>query len=185
MEALKVQIDAVRARTQALVSGLTPDQLMLRPSPSSWSIAECLAHLNLTAAVIQPRINAAIDCGRKREITGAGPFSPGVVGRLLFWVAEPPLKFRLRAPKKIVPQVTGDNPSQVVREFMNVQDGWEKLVRDSEGLDQNRIKVASFPGLPLMRLSGMIRWMLAHQRRHLLQAETARGQITQSFRAKV
>ena len=178
-EELKVQLDRIRSRTAALVSGLTPDQLTRRPSPSNWSITECLAHLNLTAAVVQPKVAIAIEGARKNNLTGSGPFSPGAMGRLLFWIAEPPPKFRMRAPKKIVPSVAHGEPAQVVSDFRKVQDGWEKLIDDAEALDQNRIKLQSFPGLPRVRLSGAIPWMLAHQRRHLLQAEDVKRQITQ------
>src|SRR5207302_5392643 len=47
------EINGFRCRAQALVSGLTPEQLTRRPQPGKWSIAECLAHLNMTAATVQ------------------------------------------------------------------------------------------------------------------------------------
>jgi DinB family protein len=173
------QINALRTRAQQLVSGLTSDQLTRRPEPSKWSITECLAHLNLTAAVVQPKIAEAIERGRQEKIEGKGPFAPGAFGRLLLWVAEPPPKFRMRAPKNIAPQVAHGNPDQVVADFMKFQDGWEKLIRDCEGLDQEKIKVAPlFAGLPRLRLAAPIPWMLAHQRRHLAQAENVKRQIT-------
>ncbi len=174
------QIRAIRTRAQQLVSGLTSDQLTRRPEPSKWSIAECLAHLNLTAAAVQPKIAAAIERGKKENITGTGPFLPGPMGKLLIWMAEPPPRFRMRAPKNIAPSVGHGDPAQVMAEFMKVQDAWENLIRDCDGLDQNRVKIASlFPGLPRLRLCATVPWMLAHQRRHLLQAENVKREITQ------
>ncbi|HSM84659.1 MAG TPA: DinB family protein, partial [Candidatus Limnocylindrales bacterium] len=146
-----------------------------------WSIAECIAHLNLTAAAVQPRIASAIERGKKDGWTASGPFSPGLMGRLMIWIAEPPPKFRLRAPKGIVPEISRGDPAQVVSEFMMVQDGWERLIRDCEGLDQKRVKVSSlFPGLPPVRLAAPIPWMMAHQRRHLWQAEKVKKQLNGS-----
>lgn len=172
------QINAIRTRAQQLVSGLTADQLTHRPDPANWSIAECFEHLNLTAAAVQPRIAEAIERGKKENITGMGPFSPGLLGRLAIWVAEPPPKFRLRAPKNIAPKLAGGDPSRTIADFMKVQDGWENLVRNCAGLDQNRITVPGlFPGLPPLRLAAPITWMLAHQRRHLWQAENVKEQI--------
>ena len=174
------QLNAIRILAQQLVSGRTRDQLTRRPDPSKWSIAECLAHLNLTADVVQSKIAAAIEQGRKMNMTGTGPFSPGGFGRLLIWIAEPPPKFRMRAPKKIAPAIAHADPAQIVADFMKFQDGWEKLIRDCDGLDQNRIKVASlFPGVPRLRLAAPIPWMMAHQRRHLWQAENVKRHITQ------
>lgn len=177
---LAAQLNAIRTRARELVSGLTPDQLTRRPDPAKWSIAECLAHLNLTAAAVQPKIAAAIEQGRQANITGTGPFSPGIIGRLLIWVAEPPPKFKMRAPKYISPSVAHGDTAQVIADFGKFQDVWEKLIRDCGGLDQKRIKVSSvFPGMPSVRLAMTIPWLLAHQRRHLAQAEEVRRQITQ------
>jgi hypothetical protein len=168
----------IRRRARGLVDGLTPEQLTRRPDPSSWSIAECLAHLNLTAAIVQQEVATAIQRGKNEKITAQGPFSPGPLGRLLIWIAEPPPKFRIRAPRSIVPEVVHGDPGQVVAEFMKVQDEWERLSRDSEGLNQNRLRVPSIaPGLPALRLAAQFPWMMAHQRRHLLQAEKVKQQI--------
>jgi hypothetical protein len=179
------QVNAIRIRVRELLAGLMPDQLTRRPGPAKWSIAECLAHLNLTAATVQPRIAAAIEQGKQANITGTGPFSPGIIGRLLLWVAEPPPKFKMRAPKYISPSVAHGDPAQVIADFGKFQDGWEKLIRDCDGLDQKRIKVSSlFPGMPTVRLAVPIPWLLAHERRHLAQAEEVKRQIAQASVAK-
>lgn len=180
VDELTRQVTSIRARAQQLVVGLSADQLTRRPDPARWSIAECLAHLNLTAATVQPKIAAAIEQGKQANITGRGPFSPGIIGRLLIWVAEPPPKFKMRAPKYISPSVAHGDPAQVIADFGKFQDGWEKLIRDCDGLDKKRIKVPSlFPGMPSMRLAIPIPWLLAHERRHLAQAEGVKRQITQ------
>jgi hypothetical protein len=62
-------------------------------------------------------------------------------------------------------------------EFLKAQDGWERLMRESDGLDQARIKLGSLTSLFRARLSAAVPWMLAHQRRHLLQAEKVKQQI--------
>lgn len=180
LDEITADINAIRARAEELLSGLTADQLTRRPDPAKWSIAECVEHLTLTAAAVQPRVAEAIERGKRENITGTGPFSPGLLGRLAIWMAEPPPKFALRAPKNIAPKLAGGDPSRMIADFMKVQDGWEKLVRDCAGLDQNRITVPGlFPGLPPLRLAAPVPWMLAHQRRHLWQAENVKRQITQ------
>lgn len=177
-EELAGQLDSIRKRAQQLVSGLTPDQLTRRPHPAKWSIGECLQHMNLTAATVQPKIAAAIEKGKREKVTGTGPFSPGPLGKLLIWIAEPPPKFRLRAPRNIAPKPEQTGSPELIAEFMRFQDGWQKLIQDCEGLNQKKIKVESlFPGLPSLRLAAPIPWMLAHQRRHLLQAENVKRSI--------
>jgi DinB family protein len=172
------QLAEIRRRAEQVIGGLMPEQLMRRPDPAKWSIAECLAHLNLTASVVQPKIAAAIEQGKNGKILGTGPFGLGFWGRLLTWFAEPPPKIRLRAPKGIAPKVETDDPAKIISEFMRCQDEWARLLREAEELDQRKIKVPGlFPGLPTLRLSAPIPWMLAHERRHLWQAENVKQQL--------
>ncbi|MFI5104023.1 MAG: DinB family protein, partial [Terriglobales bacterium] len=82
---LAEQLDEMRLRAEALVSGLTPAQLTKRPHPSKWSIAECIVHLNMTAALVQRLMEKAIARGKRENTLGAGPFDIGAKGRLLVW----------------------------------------------------------------------------------------------------
>ncbi|HLJ26653.1 MAG TPA: DinB family protein [Candidatus Angelobacter sp.] len=178
MKTLLNQLEDIRRCAQELIAGLSPEQLMRRPDPAKWSIAECLAHLNLTGTGYVPLIEAAIRRGREGKMLGKGPFKPGLLGSLLKWIAEPPPKFRFRAPENILPPSSITDPSRVIAEFMRLQDEWERLVRESDGLDLKRVKVDSpLPQLPRLRLAAPVPWMLAHERRHLLQAEKVKAEI--------
>jgi hypothetical protein len=169
----------IRRRTQQLIDGLGPEQLTRRPDPGKWSIAECLAHLNVTGTMMQKTIGSAIQRGKTGKIAGQGPFKSGAIGGLFMWIAEPPPKFKIKAPARILPPTNITDPSQVVTEFLRLQDEWARLVREADTLDLNKIKVKTgFPGLPAMRLGATIPWMMAHQRRHLLQAEAVKQNIS-------
>jgi hypothetical protein len=164
-----------RRRAQALIADLTQEQIMRRPDPGKWSIAECIAHLNLTATTVQKLMALGIERGRQEKKFGKGPFSIGARGRLFIWIAEPPPKFKLRAPKNVRPPAAIDDPGQLLPDFMKAQDEWERLMREQEGLDLARIIVGQGPFR--MRLAAVLPWMMAHQRRHLLQAENVKRQI--------
>ena len=168
---LSDELNQIRRRAQALVHGVPADQLTRRPDPASWSVAECLAHLNVTAAVMQSLIAHAIAQGKKAEVFGQGPFKLGVKGRLFIWIAEPPPKFRVRAPKALVPAAPMDDPSQLLVTFLRAQDEWERLWQEAQGLDMASINIGRRWSLLRCRLSASFPWMMAHQRRHLLQAE--------------
>jgi uncharacterized damage-inducible protein DinB len=164
-----------RRRAQALVDAVSADQLMRRPDPGKWSIAECLAHLNITAETLQKFMARGIEQAKQEKRFGEGPFSIGPKGRLLVWIAEPPPKFRIRAPKNVRPTAAINDPLQVLPAFMKAQDEWERLMQEQEGLDLAKIKVGQ--GVFRMRLAAALPWMMAHQRRHLLQAENVKRQI--------
>src|SRR5690349_8068461 len=164
-----------RRRAQALIDAVSADQLMRRPDPGKWSIAECLAHLNMTAATVQKFMAHGIERGKQEKKFGSGPFSIGPKGRLMVWIAEPPPKFRIRAPKKVRPPATIDDPLRVLPQFLHAQDEWDRLMHEQEGLNLARIKVGQ--GAFRMRLAAALPWMTAHQRRHWLQAENAKRQM--------
>ena len=117
-----------RLRAQSLVSDLPPKQFTKQPEPGKWSIAECILHLNSTAAVMQPLMEKAIVQARQNKKVGVGPFDIGLKGRLLVWIAEPPPKFRIRAPKNVRPPAAIDDPGKLLPDFMKAQDEWERLI---------------------------------------------------------
>jgi DinB family protein len=182
VESVSRDIADSRRRAQALIDTVSADQLMRRPDPGKWSIAECLAHLNLTAETVQKIMARGIEQAKQEKKFGKGPFSLGPNGRLLVWIAEPPPKFRIRAPKNVRPPAAIDDPLQVLPAFMKAQDEWERLMREQEGLDLAKIKVGQ--GIFRMRLAAALPWMMAHQRRHLLQAENVKRQIVSAASAK-
>ncbi|MFI5104972.1 MAG: hypothetical protein ACHP79_08620, partial [Terriglobales bacterium] len=93
------------------------------------------------------------------------------------WFAEPPPKIRIPAPRNIRPPARIDDPLKLLPQFLKVQDEWERLTRESAGLDQARLKIAPLFSPMRARLAAAVPWMLAHQRRHLLQAENVKRQI--------
>jgi len=164
-----------RRRAQALIDSVSADQLMRRPDPAKWSIAECLVHLNITAETVQKFMARGIEQAKQEKRVGEGPFSIGPKGRLLVWIAEPPPKFRIRAPKKVRPPAAIDDPLLLLPAFLKAQDEWERLMREQDGLDLAKIKVGQ--GAFRVRLAAALPWMMAHQRRHLLQAENVKRKI--------
>jgi hypothetical protein len=164
-----------RRRAHALIDTVSADQLTRRPDPGKWSIAECLVHLNVTAATVQQFMAQGIKQGKEEKKLGSGPFSIGPKGRLMVWIAEPPPKFRIRAPKKVRPPATIDDPLRILPQFLHAQDEWERLMHEQEGLNLSKIKVGQ--GAFRVRLAAALPWMMAHQRRHLLQAENVKRQI--------
>src|SRR5438270_13491471 len=108
---LEQELQEIRHRAEQLVAGLSPEQFTCRPDSAKWSIAECLAHLNLTAEFVQPKIAAAIEQGKSKRLFAKGPRNAGFLGRTLVWWAEPPPKISFGAPKNIQPKGAINDPS--------------------------------------------------------------------------
>jgi hypothetical protein len=62
-------------------------------------------------------------------------------------------------------------------DFLKAQDEWERLMRESAGLDLSNIMVGKRFSPFRATLAAALPWMMAHQRRHLLQAENVKRQI--------
>lgn len=172
-----LDLNEARRRAQELVNGLSPEQLLARPTLDKWSIAECLAHLNATASTVQALIAKSIARGKREKKFGAGPFSLGAKGRLLVWIAEPPPKFKIPAPKNVRPPARIDDPLQLLPAFLKAQDEWERLLHEQQGLHLSKIKIGALLSPFRVRLAAAIPWMMAHQRRHLLQAEQVKQRL--------
>jgi DinB superfamily len=170
------QIENIEEDAQELTAPLDDTQFNWRPSPKQWSISECLAHLNVAAALDLPLLAEEIERGRAAGMTGHGPFRYGVVSRWFVGFMDAPPKFRVKAPKIYSPPA-GFTRDKVVPEFLSIHQRLLELVAKANGLDLARIKVASPAGPFKMSLGQRFALVAAHDRRHLWQAWQVRKHI--------
>ena len=86
---------------------------------------------------------------------------------------EPPPKRRMKAPPVFaITAGSGLNTDVVLREFEGAGATWSELLESARGLDLKRIRVAS-PANRLFKfpIGGYFRISVAHERRHLWQAD--------------
>ena len=173
------QIDAIKRDGEAIASGLSDDRFNWRPASDSWSIAECLQHLNVGVTKTLPAFDRAIAEGRSNRQFAPGPFRYGWFSRMMVASMEPPPKFRMKAPRLIRVSVGGSYRGAVVLpEFAVVRDGLAERVRQADGLDLAHVKTIS-PVNRLLRLplGAYFNFILAHDRRHLWQARNVRNRL--------
>lgn len=164
------EIEAIKEQTERVVSGLSDEQLAWRPAPNVWSIADCLAHLNVTNELYMKQIRGGVESARAAGLTGVGPFCHGWLGDLLVWTMEPPARLRLPAPKMFRPPLS-QPAREVVERFVRMQDEMQTLLREADGVDLGRAKIASPESARLkMSLGQAFRLLATHERRHLWQA---------------
>ncbi|MFN7992007.1 MAG: DinB family protein [Bryobacteraceae bacterium] len=163
------QLDRVLEETRDFCSGLSEEQMNWTSAEGSWSIAQCLDHLTITAR----NFGAAIDAGLKPAADQTAKPERAIPvpwwGRLFLKILEPPvLRLKVKAPAPFQPQ-PGRSTSLVLSEFLdaheNLRRNWSRWMQ----ADLGRTKVAGpfpFP-FPL----GLVLHVIpAHMRRHLWQA---------------
>jgi uncharacterized damage-inducible protein DinB len=164
------QFERLAARADALVTPLTEEQFLWQPSPTAWSIAQCIEHLNITARMYLPRLDEGIAEAIRRGLYGEGPFTLGPVGGFFVRTMEPPAKLKLKAPASFQPGPRRGR-SEIMAAFRAYQVQFVDRLRQSNGLDLRRARVHS-PAMRWVKMSlgSGFALMAAHERRHLWQA---------------
>jgi hypothetical protein len=154
------------------VADLVEEQGGWRAETSSWSVSECLDHLASSNRVyLEAMKKPAIRAREQRRFRRRAP-TPGLIGRWLVRILEPPVKapFRMSAPRSIEPRVA-PSLSDAFANFAASQNEVRAFVYANEELD---LAAGRFPN-PFVRgirfsLASGLHVITAHERRHLWQA---------------
>jgi hypothetical protein len=180
LDEIRAEIKAADAEAQRLCEGLTEEQLSWRPQQGKWSIAENLAHLNITTQTYVPSIQRSLHAAREHGITGSGSFDLGFTGKLFVGYLEPPFKVKTKAPKAIQPVLQGP-AKDALPQFLRGQEAFAKLVDSAEGVDCGRAGfVSPFASILRMKLIAAFATVTAHDRRHLWIIQRIREQMAKS-----
>ena len=171
IDEFRKQFERISADADALVAPLSDEQFAWQPAPDAWSVLQCLDHLNATARQYLPVMDEGVAEAIRRGMYGAGPYSYNWIGRLMVYVNQPTTRRRARAPKAFRPE-PGRSRHDVMAAFHAYQVQYVDRLHQANGLDLARARVAS----PVARwirmpLGSAFAMMLAHERRHLAQAQ--------------
>ncbi|MGK2963042.1 MAG: DinB family protein [Gemmatimonadaceae bacterium] len=170
-------LDQAMRRLDELAEATPADRWSARNDPSRWSVAECVAHLNLTSEAYVPLIRQAIADARKLPQSGNG-YSGTFIGRMFGALVGPLPSIgrvrigRVKTPAEFVP--SGNLPKNVVvAEFKRLQDELTGMVREGDGLALDKVLITSpFGGKVRYDCYSALVLLPRHQERHLQQAES-------------
>jgi hypothetical protein len=157
-------------RYAALFKQHTREQLLWQPGSGIWCVAECVEHVALTNSAYLKNILPVVERGRVSAAGNESLHVGGWLSGLLLKNVSPQAPRKLKAPKKIRPLAV-----QPGKAFEQLQETHAKILALLElrpHPDFNRIRFPN-PFFPLIKFtvaSGIL-IMVAHGRRHLLQAE--------------
>ncbi len=177
LQAIEAELEEARLRARRLAGNLDPKLWSARPGPERWSVAEQIAHLNLTSSGYVPRMREALRDGKQRGLTGAGPFRRDFMGWLLCKMSEPPVRIRVKTTAQFTP-LDVDTSEVTMREFDQLQDELIDVLDYSNGLDLDRIDfVSPFDPRIHYNLYSCLRILAVHQRHHLWLAEKIQREL--------
>ena len=173
LEEIKIQIDAATTKGISIVENLGLEQLTKRPQPDKWSIAECLVHINVTSEAEVDLLVETYAQHQSKRTRVEKEFKMELFSRLIKWTLEPPPMFfsKLKTTEQFQP-VNIEPLSEVMPKFLDLQEQLKDCVDKAEGLPLGEIIVVSpFNAKAKYNLFSCFHLILAHERRHLWQAE--------------
>ena len=169
IDQFRSQFERLSTDADALTAPLSDEQFIWRPGPDSWSIAECLDHLNATARVYLPALDEGIADAIRRGVYGEGPFKYNWLGRLSVRFSD--MRIRFEAPDDVQPGV-GRSRREILAAFRAYQVQYVDRLRQANGIDlaraRVRVPVTAWLRIPLGSGFALV---VAHSRRHLAQAQ--------------
>ncbi|QHL87851.1 DinB family protein [Nibribacter ruber] len=174
---LQDRVQHVKATVQSEFLPLDAAALNFKPQPASWSILECLEHLNRYSRFYLPAFEKAI-----AQVPAAG--SDEVVK--YSWFGKKSLEMVNPASAKKHKTLQRMNPHNsqlskaVLDEFLQHQDRLLQLLSRAATVDLNKkaLPVEFFPLLKL-RLGEALEFVVLHEQRHLQQALRVKASASQ------
>jgi len=168
------QIGEIRVAVDRLLAMVSTTQLNWQPEGGRrWSIGQCLDHITKAADVYSAPIADAIEGAPPGAAAAA---RPNLLGRAFVWFIEPPPRFKTPAPKVAHPASSFD-VATVRAEFERGALSLQALASRAVAVDSGRARFANpfAGGMRVFNVATGIMILLAHARRHLLQAEQVKA----------
>ncbi len=169
-------ISELKARTEGAIqevskfSTLSMDELNHRNTPNSWSILECLEHLNRYGNFYLPEIGTRLN---KAQTSNNEVFNSGWLGNYFAMSMLPNENGKLNKMKtfKSMNPIHTRLGEDVVARFLSQQKLMLGLLSRAERVDLNKVKTSiSISKWIKLRLGDTLRVVVYHNQRHIKQA---------------
>lgn len=168
IEELKQYVNSHIQFVQSL-NELSEDDLQRKKDLKSWSVVECLEHLNLYAIFYNKEIQKQLQNSRyhKSEI-----FRPGYLGNKFAIDMLPKKGMKtMNTFKSKNPIYSRLNRKEVIANFLKNQKKLLELLEEAKQKDLTKIKTAITLPLLKLRLGDTLRFVIHHNERHIVQAQ--------------
>ncbi|MDQ3281168.1 MAG: DinB family protein [Acidobacteriota bacterium] len=177
IEKVEKELNEATQRAWTLVQSTDPRLFTVRPNPGSWSAAECISHLSISTESFLPVLTTAFADARKRNLVAKRPPKMDMLGRVLRWFLEPPIRAKTKTSAPFVPRSVRAK-AEAFGEFASLQSKLTELLHGARDLDLTHIRIPSpFDKRVKYNAFSAFRIVVAHQRRHLWQAEQTVAQL--------
>ena len=143
-------------------------ELNLKKDKDSWSVLECVEHLNLYGDYYLPEIKKQIISSKNKQTTH---FKSGILGNYFTNLMLPKSKLKKMKTLNDKNPIGSSLDKEVLGRFIQQQQTILELLAKARTVNLTRTKTAiSISKLIKLRLGDTFRFVIAHNQRHLLQA---------------
>ncbi len=169
------EFHSATGRLNKLVHGLPEEKWKMRAQAQRWSVAECVAHLNLTGAGFLPPLRQALASGHGG--TAPARYRRDPLGWFLWRMMKPPVRLRVPSAPMFIPQALAPM-EDVLAEFHRMQSQLIAVVESGEGVALQKLRIRSpFDQRASYNVFAAFGILARHEHRHLLQAEKVRNDL--------
>ena len=146
--------------------------LTWKATPETWNVLECLEHLNRYGRFYLPEVKKRMSQGKP----GSPTFDSGWLGNYFVNMIAPKPAVKTKTMKTMGPMNPNgqDLDTTALDVFIQQQYAWLDLFDRARNTDLTRTRTkVSFTSLIRLRLGDTLRFVVAHNQRHLGQAERA------------
>lgn len=170
------ELERVTRDVREAFGALSAEALNWKPSPTQWSVAQCLDHLITINRLYFPLLAALAD-GPVRPTTWErwSPFS-GMLGRMLIRSLSPDATRPMKTSPKAEPSSSA-LPADMVERFAAHQQELAVLLRGIHADVDRRRTIVTSPLLAWVTysLDDCVRMLVVHEQRHVQQAMRVRA----------
>jgi DinB superfamily len=144
-------------------------RLTWKPNPNSWSILECVEHLNLYGDFYLPEIERQI---KKSKTASESAFKSGMLGNYFANSMLPKEKLNKMKTFKDKNPLHAQLDKSVLDRFIQQQMKLLDLLSQARNVSLNKVKVpTSFSSLVKLKLGDIFRFLTNHMIRHFKQID--------------
>lgn len=173
------EANQIKATVEQKFLHLTADSLNNKPSPNSWSAAECFQHLLFTNGEYLKHFNEIVESSQKSDVKNTfnhssfHPFKHSFWGKLILYFVNPNNKMKSKTTKLFNPTYSKVEP-EVVQKYLSQHDKIVEVISKMKNLNLRGLKIPSPINEKIKyNLGDAIKILVLHDQRHIQQAERA------------
>ncbi len=166
------ELEEAHQKNQVLIANqlmnLSTETYNKKLDPESWSVLECLEHLNIYARYYQPTIKAAIQKANNTSPTTA--YKSGWFGKISIDGVRPNNPKKNKTLKKYN-TLQSKLDQGVLEEFLQHQKQWTAIIKAAKQVNLNkRLVPVEFLRVVKLKIGDGLAFALWHETRHIQQA---------------